>query len=77
MQSVLSSEEIIAATLFLMTRYSLNQEITIAKMIETHLLMLAHHPENQSDLMQEVSMKLREKWQSISDYQEFNLQLVS
>ena len=77
MQSVLSSEEIIAATLFLMTRYSLNQEITIAKMIETHLSMLANHPENQSSLIQEASMKLHEKWQSISDYQEFNLQLIN
>ncbi len=76
MQSVMTSEQLIAAILFLMTRYSLNQEVSIAKMIETHLSMLISHPENQSELMQEVSIKLQEKWQAISDYQEFNLKLV-
>lgn len=76
MQSVMTSEQLIAAILFLMTRYSLNQEVSIAKMIECHLSMLVNHPDNQSELMQEVSMKLQDKWQAISDYQEFNIELV-
>ena len=62
----------ISSILYLMTRYSLSQETGVAEMITSHLALLAEHPENQSDAMQDTCIRLSEKWQSIIAYQEFN-----
>ena len=70
-------DQIISATFFLMTRYSLNPEIALAEMINQQLSLLASHPDNQSKTIQKVCAMLSCKWQSICDYKQYNNPLIN
>lgn len=57
-----SRETLIAALLYLMSRFSQSSDVDIARSIVKHLQLLETHPDRESSVIERTAARLRKLW---------------